>query len=90
MVLESRVLELTRENTILKSELYAIKDKFGLSQSTQFQVESDGSIISGLSDNRGRRDKIIKTIITTGRLSLFQKFQLETTNLINTPLTASY
>lgn len=90
MVLESRVLELTRENTILKSELYAIKDKFGLSQSTQFQVESDGSIISGLSDNRGRRDKIIKTIITTGRHSLFQKFQLETTNLINTPLTASY
>lgn len=69
MVLESRVLELTRENTILKSELYAIKDKFGLSQSTQFQVESDGSIISGLSDNRGRRDKIIKTIITTGRLA---------------------
>lgn len=71
MVLESRVLELTRENTILKSELYAIKDKFGLSQSTQFQVESDGSIISGLSDNRGRRDKIIKTIITTGTVFCF-------------------
>ena len=33
LVLETRVLELTRENSILKAELYAIKEKFGISQS---------------------------------------------------------
>lgn len=33
LVLETRVLELTRENSILKAELYAIKEKFGMSQS---------------------------------------------------------
>jgi hypothetical protein len=32
MVLETRVLELTRENSVLRAELYAIKDKFGLPQ----------------------------------------------------------
>jgi hypothetical protein len=32
MVLETRVLELTRENSILRAELYAIKEKFGLPQ----------------------------------------------------------
>ena len=32
LVLETRVLELTRENSILKAELYAIKEKFGISQ----------------------------------------------------------
>ncbi|CAG2169658.1 unnamed protein product, partial [Oppiella nova] len=32
MVLEGRVLELTRENSILRAELYAIKDKFCLPQ----------------------------------------------------------
>ena len=30
MVLETKVLELNRENAILKAELYAIKEKFGL------------------------------------------------------------
>lgn len=66
MVLETRVLELTRENTILKSELYAIKDKFGLPQNAQFN-DGDGSLM-GLSDNRGRRDKIIKTLMNAGKL----------------------
>lgn len=33
LVLETRVLELTRENSVLKAELYAIKEKFGMSQS---------------------------------------------------------
>ena len=32
MVLEARVIELTRENSVLRAELYAIKDKFGLPQ----------------------------------------------------------
>lgn len=64
MVLETRVLELTRENTILKSELYAIKDKFGLPHNAQFQ-DGENSMI-GLTDNRGRRDKIIKTLMNTG------------------------
>ena len=32
LVLETRVLELTRENSILKAELFAIKEKFGISQ----------------------------------------------------------
>ena len=64
MVLETRVLELTRENTILKSELYAIKDKFGLPQNAQFG-ENENSLM-GMSDNRGRRDKIIKTLMSSG------------------------
>ena len=63
MVLETRVLELTRENTILKTELYAIKDKFGLSRNAQFG--SDENSLMGI-DNRGRREKIIKTLINAG------------------------
>ena len=62
MVLESKVLELTRENTILKSELYAIKDKFGLPTNVQF-TDNENSLMGSLSDNRGRRDKIIKTLM---------------------------
>lgn len=31
MILESRVLELTKENHVLKAQLHAIKDKFGIS-----------------------------------------------------------
>lgn len=34
MVLESRVLELTKENAILRSELATLKDKFGISERT--------------------------------------------------------
>lgn len=64
MVLESRVLELTRENTILKSELFAIKDKFGLPQNAQFG-DNENSLMGGL-DNRGRREKIIKTLMNAG------------------------
>jgi len=64
MVLETRVLELTRENSILRNELIAIKKEFGLAQNAQF-LDGDGSMM-GLNDNRGRRDKIIKTLMNTG------------------------
>ncbi|RWS24772.1 putative serine/threonine-protein kinase yakA-like protein [Leptotrombidium deliense] len=65
MVLEGRVVELTRENTILKAELHAIKDKFGLSLGQHF-IESEG-ISLAMPDNssRGRRNKLISTIVNS-------------------------
>jgi hypothetical protein len=66
MVLETRVLALTRENTLLKSELFAIKDKFGLPHNQQFVEKETTSLIS-LGENRGRRDKLLKTLIGAGK-----------------------
>lgn len=63
MVLETRVLELTRENAILRAELFAMKDKFGLSPSQNF-IDPD-SVSLPLPENscRGRRNKLLSTII---------------------------
>lgn len=63
MVLETRVLELTRENAILRAELFAMKEKFGLSP-TQHFVDPD-SVALPLPETscRGRRNKLLSTII---------------------------
>lgn len=63
MVLETRVLELTRENAVLKAELYAIKEKFGLPPAQHF-VDQDAVSLSIPGDgSRGRRNKLLTTII---------------------------
>lgn len=67
MVLETRVLELTRENSLLKTELFAIKDKFGLPQNQQFADGDRPAGLIALGDNRGRRDKLLKTLIGAGK-----------------------
>ncbi|XP_054161760.1 nuclear factor interleukin-3-regulated protein-like [Oppia nitens] len=63
MVLEARVLELTRENSVLRAELYAIKDKFCLSH-TQTYMDSD-SVSFSESGGRGRRNRLLSNIVST-------------------------
>lgn len=64
MVLETRVLELTRENAFLKAELCAIKEKFGLPSNQHF-VDPDAVSIS-MPENgcRGRRNKLLNSIMS--------------------------
>jgi len=68
MVLETRVLELTRENTILKAELFSVKEKFGLppSQAGPEHFANPEAVTLALPENahRGRRNKLLSTIIT--------------------------
>nr|XP_027205931.1 uncharacterized protein DDB_G0288805-like [Dermatophagoides pteronyssinus] len=63
LVLETRVLELTRENSILKAELYAIKEKFGISQNQHF-IDPD-SVTLPLPENatKIRRSRLFSSII---------------------------
>ncbi|XP_075589701.1 uncharacterized protein LOC124496183 isoform X2 [Dermatophagoides farinae] len=63
LVLETRVLELTRENSILKAELYAIKEKFGISQNQHF-IDPD-SVTIPLPENatKIRRSRIFSSIL---------------------------
>lgn len=64
MVLETRVMELTRENALLRTELYAIKEKFGMSQTQHFIDPDTVSLPLPESACRGRRNKLLSTIIT--------------------------
>jgi len=63
MVLEQRVLELARENNLLKRELLTIKEKFGLPLH-QFFVDPD-TVSLPIPDNncRGRRNKLVSAVI---------------------------
>lgn len=63
MVLESRVLELTRENTILKAELHAIKEKFCLPLNQHFVDPELLSITMPENGSRGRRNKLLNSLI---------------------------
>lgn len=63
MVLETRVLELTRENAILRAELYAIKDNFGLPLQQHFIDPDAVNLALPESACRGRRNKLLSTII---------------------------
>ncbi|XP_074605253.1 uncharacterized protein LOC141858412 isoform X2 [Brevipalpus obovatus] len=65
MVLEGRVLELTRENAFLKAELLAIKEKFGLPSNQHFVDPDVVSIPIPDTASRGRRNKLLTSIITT-------------------------
>lgn len=63
MVLESRVVELTRENAFLKAELNAIKDKYGIPTSQHF-VDAEVVPVNLPGNNcRGRRNKLLNTLI---------------------------
>lgn len=64
--MEQRVLELTRENSLLRAELYAIKEKFGLPPN-QPLIDMDGLDFSLPETNggRGRRNKLLSAIIPT-------------------------
>lgn len=63
MVLEQRVLELTRENTILRAELYAIKEKFGLPPTQPLiDPESIDLSVPGV-NSRGRRNKLLSAVL---------------------------
>jgi hypothetical protein len=63
MVIEQRVLDLTKENAVLRSELFAIKEKFGLPLHQMF-VDPD-SISLPIPENncRGRRNKLLSAVI---------------------------
>ncbi|KAI1289504.1 Nuclear factor interleukin-3-regulated protein [Halotydeus destructor] len=63
MVLETRVLELSRENAILRAELFAVKEKFGL-PANQILIDPE-AVNLPLPENscRGRRNKLLSTII---------------------------
>lgn len=63
MVLETRVMELTRENAILRAELIAIKDKFGLPSNQHFVDPDAVSVPIPEGGCRGRRNKLLSTII---------------------------
>lgn len=64
MVLESRVLELTRENAYLRAELLAIKEKFGLPSNQHFVDPDAVSVPIPESGCRGRRNKLLSSIIS--------------------------
>ena len=63
MVLETRVLELTRENAILRAELFAIKDKFGIPPAQPIIDPDSVNLPLPESSCRGRRNKLLSTII---------------------------
>lgn len=63
VLLEQRVLELTRENQILRAELFAIKEKFGIPPN--HQIIDPNSVNLPLPENncRGRRNKLLSAVI---------------------------
>lgn len=62
MVLESRVLELSKENALLRAELATLKEKFGLNDRTV--IVSNHQIPISLSpEYRSRRSKLLTTLI---------------------------
>lgn len=63
VLLEQRVLELTRENQVLRAELFAIKEKFGIPPN--HQIIDPNSVNLPLPENncRGRRNKLLSTVI---------------------------
>lgn len=58
MVLQSRLIELAKENALLKAELVALKEKYGMSG--QCLVDSDPIVIP-ISDSIVRKNKIVTT-----------------------------
>ncbi|RWR99395.1 ras guanine nucleotide exchange factor B-like isoform X2 [Dinothrombium tinctorium] len=56
MVLESRVVELTRENAVLKAELHAMKEKFGLPLTQPIIDAESVTVTLPESTCRGRRN----------------------------------
>lgn len=71
LVLETRVLELTRENSILKAELYAIKEKFGIAPSQHFVDPESIAIPLPENANKIRRSRLFSSIINGTPVNLF-------------------
>lgn len=63
MVIEQRVLDLTKENVLLKTELYAIKEKFGLPLNQLFVNPDSISLPIPENNCRGRRNKLLSAVI---------------------------
>jgi len=64
LVLEQRVLELSRENALLRAELYSLKEKFGLPPNQHF-VDPDSislPVPEGI-NCRGRRSKLLSAVL---------------------------
>ncbi|KAL3228411.1 hypothetical protein MRX96_023912 [Rhipicephalus microplus] len=77
MVLETRVLELAKENAVLRAELAALRDKFGIRGSLVVEqqqapqhppdiavpVPVPAAAAAGLTDLRGRRNKLLSALL---------------------------
>ncbi|XP_064479579.1 nuclear factor interleukin-3-regulated protein-like [Ornithodoros turicata] len=66
MVLETRVLELAKENACLKAELAALRDKYGIRSPMLIEQEPPQSRHvpdSALADLRGRRNKLLTALL---------------------------
>ncbi|KAF7491546.1 Nuclear factor interleukin-3-regulated protein [Sarcoptes scabiei] len=71
LVLETRVLELTRENSILKAELFAIKEKFGISPNQHFIDPESVSLPLPENTTKIRRSRLFSTILSGNPVNLF-------------------
>lgn len=71
MVIEQRVMELSRENALLKAELFTLKDKFGLPQHHRFVDPDAVSLPIGSTDSqcRGRRNKLLSAVVPGNSLN---------------------
>ncbi|KAL1469168.1 hypothetical protein MTO96_004884 [Rhipicephalus appendiculatus] len=78
MVLETRVLELAKENAVLRAELAALRDKFGIRGSLVVEQQQApqhppdiavpvpvpaAAAAAGLTDLRGRRNKLLSALL---------------------------
>lgn len=69
MVLEQRVIELSRENALLKAELFTIKEKFGLPQHHHFVDPDTVALPMSESQCRGRRNKLLSAVVPGNALN---------------------
>lgn len=63
MVLETRVLELAKENACLKAELAALRDKYGIRSPLLVEQEQHHLPETALADLRGRRNKLLTALL---------------------------
>lgn len=68
MVLETRVLELAKENAVLRAELAALRDKFGIGGALVLEQHQQQGIghhapPPPLTDLRGRRNKLLSALL---------------------------
>lgn len=63
VLLEQRVLELTRENQILRTELFALKEKFGIPLSHHIIDPNAVNLPVPENNLRGRRNKLLSSVI---------------------------
>lgn len=89
MVLEQRVIELSRENSLLKAELFTIKEKFGLPQNHHFVDPETVTLPVGESQCRGRRNKLLSAVLPGNPLSSSSSSMNGVSQLITGPRVSS-